>query len=78
MMNPAEEAELDRMLAGTDYPEWDEASEQPGPLPELIGAVTTLTMDAVSMEGMALHEGREGVTRIGGGSCQWSSLSLSQ
>ena len=59
-MNPAEEAELDCILARADYPEWDEASEQPAPSPEVIGAVMIPTMDAVSAEGMAPHEGREG------------------
>ena len=59
-MNPVEEAELDCILAGADYTKCNEASEQPGPSPELIGAVTTLTMDAVSAEGMPPHEGREG------------------
>ena len=71
-MNPAKEAELDHILAGANYTECDETSEQPGPSPELIGAVTTFTMAAVSAEG------REGVTRIGGGSCQGPSFSLSQ
>ena len=61
-MNPAKDTELDRILAGADYmyTECDEMSEQPGFSPELIGAVTTPTMDAVSTEGMATCEGREG------------------
>ena len=46
----------------------DEASEQPRPLPELIGVVTTLTMDSVSAEGMGPREGREGVAWIAHGS----------
>ena len=61
-MNPAKEGELDHILAGADYTEYDEASEQPGPSPELTGAVTTPTMDAVSAEGMAPLEWRKGVT----------------
>ena len=48
-MNPAEEAELDRILAGVDYIEGDEASEQPGPSLEFLGAVTTPTVDAVAL-----------------------------
>ena len=76
-MNPAEETELDRTLAGTDYTECDEASEQPGPSPGLIEAVTTPRMEAVSAEGMAPHEGRERVTRVGGDSCQAEGPSLS-
>ena len=43
-MNTAEEAELDCILAGIDYPERHEVSEQLGPSPELIGAVMTPTM----------------------------------
>ena len=78
MMNPAEEAELDCILAGADYTECDEVSEQPGPSPALIGAVTTPTMDAISAEGMAPRKRREGITLVGGGSCQGPSLSLSQ
>ena len=52
-MNPAEEAELDRILAGVDYTECNEVSQHPGPSPELTGAVTTRMMDAVSAKGMA-------------------------
>ena len=73
-MSLAEEAELGGIPAGVDYTEYDEASEQLGPSPELSGAVTTPTMDAVSEEAMAPSEGREGVTRIEGDSCQRPSL----
>ena len=48
-MNPAEKAELDRILAEVDYIEGDEASEQPGPSLELTGAVTIPTVDAVAL-----------------------------
>ena len=49
-MNPTEKAELDRTLAGVDYIiEGDEVSEQPGPSLELLGAVTTPTVDAVAL-----------------------------
>ena len=59
-MNVAEEAEQDRILAEADYyAECDEVSEQPGTSSELIGAVTTPTMDAISAKGMAPHEARE-------------------
>ena len=67
-MNPAGEADLDCILAGADYTECNGASEQLGPSPQLNGAVATPTMDAVSTEGMVPSEGREGVTRLGGGS----------
>ena len=33
-MNPSEEAELDHILAGMDYTECDEVTEQPGSTPE--------------------------------------------
>ena len=59
-MNPAGEAELDHIQAGADYTESDEESEQPGPSLELIGAVTTPPMDAVSAEGMVPREGGKG------------------
>ena len=68
MMNPAEEAEVDRIMTEADYTEFY--------FTELIGAVKTPTMDVVSAEGMAPHEGREGVPRVGGGSCQRPSFSL--
>ena len=42
-MNQAEKTELDRILAGADYSEFDVENEQPGPSPGLIGAVTTPT-----------------------------------
>ena len=77
-MNPAEKAELHRILAGADYTECDEVSEQLGPSPESVGAVMTPMMDTVSAEAIALHEGREGVMHIRGGSCQGPCLSLSQ
>ena len=64
-MNLAEEAELDRILERVEYTECDEATEQPGPLPELIGAVRTPTKNAVSAGGMALHKGREREMQVG-------------
>ena len=59
-MNPAEEPELDHILAGADFTECDEASEQQGSLPELTGAVMTPKMEAVSVEGMAPMRGGKG------------------
>ena len=53
MMNPDDKAELDRILAGADYIKGSDANEEPGPLPELLGAVKTRTIDAVSVQGMA-------------------------
>ena len=41
--NLEEEAELDRILAGADYVEGGKADEEPGPSPELLGAVETPT-----------------------------------
>ena len=52
-MNLEEEAELDRILAGADCVTSGEADEEPGPSPELLGAVETPTVDAVSTQGMA-------------------------
>ena len=44
-MNRSEEAELhvERILAGVDYTECDEATEQPGSTPELLGATWHVT-----------------------------------
>ena len=68
-MTPAEEAELDHILVGANYTECNKVTEQPGPSPALIGAITTPTKDTVSTEGMAPHEGRKGEMRVRGGSC---------
>ena len=76
MMNLAEQAELDRILAGSDHTESNETTKQLGPSSELIGFVTTPTKDTVSVEGMAPRDGREGEMQIGGGPCQGPSLSL--
>ena len=73
-MNQDEDMELERILAGTD----GEADDEPGLLPELVGAVNTPTVDAVSTQGMAPREGREGVIQTGEGSRQGPSLSFSQ
>ena len=59
-INPAEEAELDRILAGVDYTKCDEVSEQLGPSLQLNGPVMTPTMNAVSVKGMALIRGGSG------------------
>ena len=42
-----------RILAGADYVKGGEADEEPGSSPELLGAVKTPTVDAVSAQGMA-------------------------
>ena len=78
LMNPDKDAELNRILAGPYYIEGGEADEETGPSPELLGAVKTPTVDTVSTQGMALREGREGVTQFGEGSClQGPSLGFS-
>ena len=51
-----EEAELNHILAGADYVEGGEADEEPGSSPELLGAVETPTVNAVSAQGMAQNE----------------------
>ena len=76
-MNPAEEAELDHILAGVDYTECHEATEQLGSMPELLGAVRSLTNDIGGAEGMAHCQGSKGELQVGEGSCQGPSLSLS-
>ena len=52
-MNLDEDVELDRILAGKDFAEGDEADQEPGLSPELAGVVTTPTVDAASAQGMA-------------------------
>ena len=76
-MNPDEDTELDRILAGADYIDGGQADEEPGPSPELLGAVKTPTVDAVNAQGIAPRDGREGVTQSGKGSCQGPSLCFS-
>ena len=49
-MNPSKEAELDHILAGTNYTEYEEATEQ-------LGAVRSPTYDAGGVEGMEHREG---------------------
>ena len=66
-MNPNEDEELDRILAGADFIETD---DEPRLSPELVGAVVTPTADASSTQEMALREGRGGETQPGDGSCQ--------
>ena len=43
---------------------------EPGPTPELLGAVESPTSDAMGAEGMAPREGSIGVLRNGEGLCQ--------
>ena len=74
-MNPLEEAVLDHILVGADYTECEEAMEQPGSTPELLGTVRTPTNDAGGTEGRAPCEGSGGKLRVKGGSCQGPSLS---
>ena len=77
-MNPYEDAELDRILAGADYIEGGKADEEPGPSLGMLGAVKTPTLDTANAQGMATREGREGVTKSGEGSCQGPSLRFSR
>ena len=60
-MNPDKDAELERILVWADCIVGAEANEEPGPLPEVVGAGQTPKVDAVSTQGMASHEGREGL-----------------
>ena len=60
-MNLDEDTELDHILAGVDFTEGGEADDEPGVSPELVGAVVTPTVDTGSAQGMAPHEGREGL-----------------
>ena len=79
-MNPDKDTELNRILVGAesaDYIEGGKVDEEPGPSPELVGAVVTPTVDAVSAQRMASHKGRKRVTQIRVGSCQGSSLCFS-
>ena len=76
-MNPDKDAELDCILARANFTEGGEVDDEPGLSPELVGAVTTPTVDAVRAQGMAPREGREGVTQTGQGLCQGPSLSFS-
>ena len=55
-----------------------ESNDEPGLSPELVGAVITPTLDAVSTQEMALREGRVEATQNGEGLCQGPSLSFSQ
>ena len=57
-MNLNEDVELDWILAGADFTEVGEADHKPGHSPELVGAVATSTVDAVSAQGIASREGR--------------------
>ena len=50
-MNLSEEAELNCILAGTDYTKRDEMAEQSGSMLELLGTVRTPTNDAGGAEG---------------------------
>ena len=83
-MSFSDDDDLDHILAGADYVEPDQAMLEPGPTPELLGAVESPTDDAVSVEGMAPREGSEGELRIGEelqigeGLCQWPSPCFSQ
>ena len=73
-MNPNEDKELDRILAGADFTETD---DEPRLSPELVGAVVTPTADVSSTQEMALPERRGGETQPGEkGSCQRRSLSF--
>ena len=65
-MNPKEDEELDRILAGADF---TETNDEPRLSPERVGAVLTPTADALSTKEMALREGRLGVAQSGEGSC---------
>ena len=56
-MNLSKEAELDHILAGTDYTKCDEPTERPGSTPELLGTVRSPTNDAGGTEGMEHSEG---------------------
>ena len=76
-MNLDEDSELDRILAGADFTPDGMANNEPGISPELVGAVTTPTLDAYSTQEMALRAGRVGDTQLGEGSCQGPSLSFS-
>ena len=60
-MNLDEDMELYHILARLDFTESGEADHKPGLLLELVGVVVTPTVDAGSAQGMASHEGREGV-----------------
>ena len=60
-MNLVEDKELDRILTGADFTEGDEADDELGLSPELVGAVVTPRVDASSTQVMALHEWRIGV-----------------
>ena len=66
LINPSEEAELDHILAGVDYTKCDEATEQPGSTPELLGAVRSPMNDSGSADVMAHCEGSGGELPIGG------------
>ena len=79
-MNLEDDTELDRIPAGADFTEDGAADDEPGLLPELVGAVTciTPTLDAVSTQEKALREGRVEVTQNGKVLCQGPSLSFSQ
>ena len=54
-MNPNEDEELDRILAGADFIETD---DEPRLLPELVGVVVTPTGDVSSTQEKVLREGR--------------------
>ena len=54
-INPNENAELDCILAGVALIEGDKADGKPGLLPELVGAVVTPTVDAVSVVSASLQ-----------------------
>ena len=73
-MNPNEDEELDRILAGADF---TVADNEPRLSLVLVATVVTSTADALSTQEMALCEGRVGVTQSGEGSCQGPSLSFS-
>ena len=78
MNDIVEDDEIDRILAGADFVESEEAEGEPRPTPELIGAVQSPTIDAASTEGMAPREGSAGELRTGEGLCQGPSLCISQ
>ena len=65
-MNVDVDVELDRILGGADFTEGGEADQEPGLSPELVAAVATHTVDAVSAQGIATRQGREGITLKGG------------
>ena len=63
-MNFNEDEEINRILAGADFIDTEEAEGEPRPTPELIGAIESPTIDAISTEGMAPNERSGGEMRI--------------